>query len=142
MKKIFYKNFSFLNFSRANYRASPRATSLFYGLQVSTLFFFYKTDRRVISQFLSIVENLNQIRQALWDLNLDSEEVRRVLRSLDRTVSKTASLKLTTFSRPSSGAEAKRILTSRPQTPASRGGSRPVSAASAIYRKKCRKKSS
>lgn len=93
----------------------------------------HKTDKRVISQFLSIVENLNQIRQALWDLNLDSEEVRRMLRSLDRTVSKTASLKLTTFSRPSSGAEAKRILTSRPQTPASRSGSRPVSAASAIY---------
>ena len=54
-----------------------------------------------------------------------------MLRSLDRTVSKTSSLKLTTFSRPSSGAEAKRILTSRPHTPANR----PVSAASAIYRK-------
>ena len=49
--------------------------------------------------------------------------------TFDRTV------KLTTFSRPSSSVEAKRILTSRPQTPASRAGSRPVSAASAIYRK-------
>ena len=57
-----------------------------------------------------------------------------MLRSLDRTVCKTAGLKLTTFSRPGSGAEAKRILTSRPQTPASRRGSRPVSAASGIYR--------
>jgi len=93
----------------------------------------HATDKRIISQFLSIIENLNQIRQSLWDLNLDSEEVRRMLRSLDRTVCKTAGLKLTTFSRPGSGAEAKRILTSRPQTPASRRGSRPVSAASAIY---------
>merc|ERR1712178_438915 len=41
----------------------------------------HKTDRRVISQFLSIIDNLNQIRQALWDLNSDCEEVRRVLRS-------------------------------------------------------------